>query len=394
LPMFLPIRAKNPPESLPIATCILIFANVGFYALTSNGIVIHRDALVKFAVSGLNFDLQHILTAMFLHGSIFHILGNMWFLYLFGFAVEGRMRSLKFLVIYFVAGFAGTFLDHFMSGRNSEIPSLGASGAIMGIVAAGLWLFPHAKISTLWSFFFRFGVTDWPLWVVALYYLGLDVFFAILGAGDGVAHLAHIGGAVGGLLACMAFLPRRDTAEASEAKATLAETKDLSTLSRMELSELHRANPTDDLVVLHWMTQSLREPGGPRDDCTKAFEAALPGLVVDYDIRTIAPTVRHLHSNGHLFAPRVLADIATRLERAGEHSGAVSFFEMVAQHPKATPADLESAIFRVRMLCESALNDPGRAWQCYQQIVSHWPMGPFADQARARQKVLASRTNS
>jgi membrane associated rhomboid family serine protease len=214
--MFLPIRAKNPPESLPIATCILIFANVGFYALTSDGIVIHRDALVKFAVSGINFDLQHILTAMFLHGSIFHILGNMWFLYLFGFAVEGRMRSLKFLVIYFVAGFAGTFLDHFMSARNSEIPSLGASGAIMGVVAAGLWLFPHAKISTLWSFFFRFGVSDWPLWGVALYFLGFDVLFAIIGAGDGVAHLAHIGGALGGLLACMAFLPRRDTAEASE----------------------------------------------------------------------------------------------------------------------------------------------------------------------------------
>jgi hypothetical protein len=117
-------------------------------------------------------------------------------------------------------------------------------------------------------------------------------------------------------------------------------------------------------------------------------------MLLEYDIRTIAPAVRHLHANGQAFSPRMLSDISTRLERAGESSTAVAFLEMVSQHPASTPADLESAIFRVGILCESALNDPGRAWQCYQQIVSHWPMGPFADQARARQKVLAARTNS
>jgi membrane associated rhomboid family serine protease len=388
--MFLPVKAKNPPESLPIATCILIFANVLFYALTSDGFVVHRDAVAKYAITGATFDVSHMLSSMFLHGNIVHILGNMWFLYLFGFAVEGGLRTAKFLVVYFVAGFAGDFMDHFLANRAADIPSLGASGAIMGVVAAGLWLFPHAKISTAWSLFYRFGISDWPLWGVALYFLGFDVFWAVIGVQDGVGHWAHIGGALGGLLGCMAFLPRRDSAEASEAKATLHETKDLSSLSRAELSELHRANPSDSLVVLHWMTQSLREIHDPSDDCHRAFVAALPQMLADYDVRSIAGPVRSLHST-HPFDPRTLMIIGTRLERASDFTGAVSFFELTAQQPAATSADLESAIFRVGMLSESALNDPRRAWQCYQEVISHWPMGPFAEQARTRQNLLSAR---
>jgi len=90
----------------------------------------------------------------------------------------------------------------------------------------------------------------------------------------------------------------------------------------------------------------------------------------------------------------MLADIVARLERVGESSLAVAFLEMVAQHPSATPADLESAIFRVGILCESALNDPHRAWSCYEQVIKHWPMGPFADQAKARQRILAARPST
>jgi hypothetical protein len=138
------------------------------------------------------------------------------------------------------------------------------------------------------------------------------------------------------------------------------------------------------------MTQSLREIHGPSDDCRRAFVAALPQMLADYDVRSIAGPARSLHST-HPFDPRTLMDIGTRLERASDFTGAVSFFELTAQHPAATSADLESAIFRVGMLSESALNDPRRAWQCYQEVISHWPMGPFAEQARTRQNLLSAR---
>src|SRR4051812_24437236 len=127
--MLIPIKSKNPPESLPIATIGLILTNVLVYAFTSDGMTLHKAALEQYAVSGSHFTFARSFTNLFLHGNLMHLLGNIWFLYLFGFAVEGRLRAPKFLLVYFAAGFGGDLLHQLMLGRlHPELWSLGASG--------------------------------------------------------------------------------------------------------------------------------------------------------------------------------------------------------------------------------------------------------------------------
>ena len=140
--MLLPYRTKNPPEHFPFVTVTLIVLNVVIYLATSTDHAFFRvndSALENFAVSHNNLGLFRLTSAMFLHANIEHILGNMLFLWLFGAAAEGRLRPLKFITLYLIAGWTGGLLSDFMQGlSNPDVPSLGASGAIMGLAGAYL----------------------------------------------------------------------------------------------------------------------------------------------------------------------------------------------------------------------------------------------------------------
>jgi membrane associated rhomboid family serine protease len=144
---------------------------------------------------------------MFLHANITHIAGNMWFLWIFGSVVEGRLNTFRFLILYFLAGACGDLLQLAVqsSAGGPEIPSIGASGAIMGVVGAAIYLFPRAPVAMLWTAGVFLRVFDIPMWGAGLYYLGLDVLYGVLAA-DNVGHFAHIGGGAGGFL--LAFLLR------------------------------------------------------------------------------------------------------------------------------------------------------------------------------------------
>src|SRR5947209_6003270 len=164
--MLLPYKSKNPPESFPFATIGLIAINLIVYACTTkDGLSIRREVVEQYAVSGEHFTLLRCFTSMFLHGGVLHILGNMWFLYLFGFAVEGRLRSLKFLIVYMAAGFAGDLLHQALLGSSHpERFSLGASGAIMGILGSALYMFPFSKVNFVWSWSYTWWqVVTWDM---------------------------------------------------------------------------------------------------------------------------------------------------------------------------------------------------------------------------------------
>lgn len=394
--MFLPFRSKNPPESLPIATCILITLNVVFYALTSDGFSIHKDVAINWGLRSSHLDPLHMLTSMFLHGSLLHLLGNMWFLYLFGFAVEGRLRTFKFVVLYLVAGFAGSLAHHFVFGQlNPDMPLIGASGAIMGVMGAALFMFPYAQIMILWSpFIFYWRVITWPMWGMAAIYIGLDLLSALLtgaagGRGGGVANLAHLGGVASGFLLCALFRPKRDSEMASEAKATLSETKDYSILSAMELAELHRSNPNETEIVLHWMHRSIRD-NRVSEACRDTFDRMLPKLLAEQPVESVASCLHQTWTDGKL-TPRQIIDIGARLERVPAPGLALKFYELAYGDPKATAADHEACLFRVGMLCEASLGNPMRAVATYTALVEGFPMSPMADQAKARLNVLAAR---
>ena len=175
------------------------------------GVVPERYSYPSWAViHGLPFDhYLSFLTSMFLHEGWLHIIGNMWFLYIFGSTVEDNLGHLRFLIFYLLAGIAAGVI-FFLFDIHSKIPEFGASGAIAGVMGAYLMMFPRARILTLIPIFFL------PLFVElsAFFYIGywflIQLFagtlsYASHGSQGGVAWWAHVGGFVAGIVLLLFF---------------------------------------------------------------------------------------------------------------------------------------------------------------------------------------------
>ena len=151
------------------------------------------------------------LSSMFLHGGFLHILMNMWFLYIFGDNIEDRLGHIRYLVFYLFCGVAAG-LVHLFTNLNSNIPTIGASGAISGVMGAYLLLYPRSKILTLIPIFFFFQFVEIPAFIFLGFWLLIQLFSAGLTPRNvgGVAFWAHIGGFVVGLVFIKIFdaIPR------------------------------------------------------------------------------------------------------------------------------------------------------------------------------------------
>jgi membrane associated rhomboid family serine protease len=163
-----------------------------------------------------NFPARFVpmLSSMFLHGGWMHLIGNMWSLYLFGDNVEDRMGHARYLIFYLLTGLAAG-LTHYLTNRGADIPTVGASGAIAGVMGAYLILFPRARIVTLFllvfiPFFFEVpAVLYLGLWFISQVFSGTTALATGMPT-DNVAFLAHVGGFVSGIVLMPLFVRRRD----------------------------------------------------------------------------------------------------------------------------------------------------------------------------------------
>jgi membrane associated rhomboid family serine protease len=148
-------------------------------------------------------QLPNVITSMFLHGSWMHLLGNMWFLWLFGNNIEDSMTRPRFIAFYLLAGL-GAALAQIVADPSSRVPMVGASGAISGVMGAYLVLFPRVRVFTLVPLGFFITSFALPAWLMLIYWALLQIFgglTSIVGAQEGgVAFWAHVGGFVAGLL--------------------------------------------------------------------------------------------------------------------------------------------------------------------------------------------------
>jgi membrane associated rhomboid family serine protease len=146
-----------------------------------------------------------LFTSMFLHGGWGHLLGNMWFLWIFGNNVEDSMGHLRFLLFYTLCGLAAAGA-HVFSDPSSTLPMVGASGAISAIMGAYLLLYPRAKVKTVIFIIIFFTVLELPAFLYLGYWFLLQLF-GVLGpsVGGGVAFWAHIGGFVAGVALILVF---------------------------------------------------------------------------------------------------------------------------------------------------------------------------------------------
>jgi membrane associated rhomboid family serine protease len=150
--------------------------------------------------------LSHLVTSMFLHGSWMHLIGNMWFLWLFGDNVEDSMTRPRFAVFYLLCGLAAAFGQVF-TNPSSGAPMVGASGAISGVMGAYLILYPRVRVYALIPIFVFLTSIALPAWAMLLYWVGIQILSGVLSpaAGSGVAFWAHVGGFLAGAILVKPF---------------------------------------------------------------------------------------------------------------------------------------------------------------------------------------------
>lgn len=211
-----PISDARTSGKLPLITIGLIIANVYifFLQLTSPDAFMLAYSLVPSHVNFANYHtLIPFITSMFLHGGFLHIASNMWFLWIFGDNVEAQIGKIPYLFLYIASGIIGGFAQYLlMSG--STIPTLGASGAIAGVLGAYFRFFPHNRIKTLVPIGFVF-VTEVPAILMLGYWFVLQLVSGVgsLGIAEagGVAFFAHVGGFVAGYVLALFFRPEGET---------------------------------------------------------------------------------------------------------------------------------------------------------------------------------------
>jgi membrane associated rhomboid family serine protease len=221
----IPIRDDTPRSSTPYVTYFIIALNVlvFLFELTAqaNG---QLDALIRqFGViphrftqdlSGPHLDLAGafvpILTAMFLHGSWLHIIGNMWTLWIFGDNIEDYLGHFPYLLFYLITGVVA-FFTHIALNPNSRVPTVGASGAIAGVMGAYFLLYAGARVLVWFPPIFFFHLPAWLVlgyWFVIQFLTGTATSIANTSATGGVAVWAHVGGFLAGM-ALIKLLPAR-----------------------------------------------------------------------------------------------------------------------------------------------------------------------------------------
>jgi rhomboid family protein len=211
----IPLRDENPSLTVPVVTRLLIAINVIVFVgevmlgpdlrgfISAWGLVPARLTLaVRFGEEPVTAPALTAFTSMFLHGGWLHLAGNMWYLWIFGDNVEDRMGHARYLVFYLFAGLVAASL-HYAFNSTSQLPTVGASGAIAGVLGAYLVAFPRARVVTLVPFFPFWRVMALPAVLVLGFWIVMQLLSGALSlgyGGGGVAWWAHIGGFAFGVL--------------------------------------------------------------------------------------------------------------------------------------------------------------------------------------------------
>jgi len=209
----IPIRDINPSRNFPVVNNTLIAINVVVFLIEMSmggdmtrftyiyGLVPARYSVSEISAHFTLFQQAFaFLSFMFLHGGFLHLLGNMWFLYIFGDNIEEHLGPLRYLVFYLLCGLASG-VSHIVLNLNSTVPTIGASGAISGVMGAYLVLHPRSRILTLIPII----IFPWFVEIPAFFFIGFWFLLQLInaagshGTAGGVAWWAHIGGFIFGI---------------------------------------------------------------------------------------------------------------------------------------------------------------------------------------------------
>jgi membrane associated rhomboid family serine protease len=202
----IPLRDTQPSNSTPFVTLLLIAVNVFIFLYEISLDSYSLNHLIS--VYGMIPDhpeIRDMFTSMFLHGGWLHLIGNMWFLWIYGDNVEDILGHGKYLAFYLLCGVAAG-LTHILVSPYSRVPTIGASGAIAGVMGAYMIKFPHSRIITLVPIVIFLTTIEVPAVFILIYWFILQLFSGVWQVGysqvsqGGVAWFAHVGGFVAGMI--------------------------------------------------------------------------------------------------------------------------------------------------------------------------------------------------
>ncbi|MFN7920772.1 MAG: rhomboid family intramembrane serine protease [Bryobacteraceae bacterium] len=202
----IPLRDSQPSNAVPLVTILLIVVNVAIFLFefTLDGFS-RNEFVMEYAMVPGRLHWGSMITSMFLHGGFMHLIGNMWFLWIFGDNIEDLLGRYRFLVFYLACGVAAG-VTHLMFNAGSLVPTVGASGAIAGVMGAYMVRFPHSRIVTLIPLIIFMTTAELPAWVMLVYWFVIQIFSGVgeLAAthnqAGGVAWFAHVGGFLAGIV--------------------------------------------------------------------------------------------------------------------------------------------------------------------------------------------------
>jgi len=212
----IPLRSSERHYTPSTVNLVLIAINVlvWLYELSLGGGSQLNRFIATYGMVPDRLSPSSVVTSMFIHGGWLHILGNMWFLWIFGRGIEDILGHAKYLVFYFLCGIAAGVV-HILVNANSPVPTVGASGAIAGVMGAYLIKFPRARVVTLVPIFFFLTTLDIPAAFLLLYWFAIQFFSGVgsvgysnASSGD-VAWFAHIGGFLAGMGLVVLMAPRQ-----------------------------------------------------------------------------------------------------------------------------------------------------------------------------------------
>jgi len=213
--MLFPLRDENPARTLPVVTLLLILVNTVIFAFTWDEESL-QTAVIRFGYTpeGLLEHPSVVLSSIFLHGGLLHLLSNMWFLWIFGDNIEDRYGRVRYLFLYLTAGVVGNLANSLFTGFDSSIPVIGASGAVAGVMGSYIVRFPLARVRSLFLLIFYPIFLRIPaLILLGVWMIGEFINATYAGPGEYVAHWAHVGGFIFGVLWTWGRRDRRFKAE-------------------------------------------------------------------------------------------------------------------------------------------------------------------------------------
>ncbi len=204
----IPLRDTQRSYSKPVVTVLLILINavVFFYEISLDDWS-RNHFIAQYGIVPEHLRYSSVITAMFLHGGWMHLIGNMWFLWIFGDNVEDVLGHFQYFAFYFLCGIAAAAVQ-IAASPDSNVPMIGASGAIAGVMGAYLLKFPYSRILTLVPIIFFLTTFELPAPFVLVYWFIIQ-FFSGIGSvayshasqgGGGVAFFAHVGGFIAGMI--------------------------------------------------------------------------------------------------------------------------------------------------------------------------------------------------